>query len=133
STIEAHASFIFRALCQSALRARDRRRRASFHSPGVGGPRRFHRSSQAVWRGGEGPLEDPLRSIADVESFSPAGGWPSRDRWIRLVVIEKIVNQPGLLAIDGHHGATAARVEGEIHPGWLPRKLADQLRRTEIR
>src|SRR6516164_417371 len=41
--------------------------------PLAGGSRRFHRSSQAVRCGGEGPLEDPLSSIADVEHSAPAG------------------------------------------------------------
>src|SRR5262245_8215026 len=62
----------------------------------------------------------------------PDGPVPVDRIVIRLVVVEKIVDEPGLLAINRHHGAAAARVEGEIHPGLRPGQQADQLRCTEV-
>src|SRR5262245_41610659 len=41
---------------------------------------------------------------------------------VRLVVVEKIVDEPGFLPVDRNHGAAAARVEREIHPAWLARQ-----------
>src|SRR5262245_17579970 len=35
---------------------------------------------------------------------------------VRLAVVEEIVNEPALLAVDRHHRAAAPRIEGEIHP-----------------
>src|SRR5262245_19715404 len=62
----------------------------------------------------------------------PDGPVPVDRIVVRLVVVEKIADEPGLLAINRHHGAAAARVEGEIHPGRRPGQQADQLRCTEV-
>src|SRR5262249_43958868 len=51
---------------------------------------------------------------------------------VRLVIVEKVVNKPGFLPVDRHHGAAATRVEGKIHPSRLPPQQALELEGTKV-
>ena len=50
----------------------------------------------------------------------------------RLAVVEEIVDEPALLAVDRHHRAAAARIEREIHPRRLAGQQALERWRAEI-